>query len=129
MSNLVLGMRVRIYVVLLRVLFFAGDLAVLYLCSCFQDYYCQFLVRLVYLLDLRLRYGVVFLDYCFYYYYYLMTQFLQVIFYAPEPAPCVGSWMNGGAMIMRGVSSFSGGCVSAPRFDFQISLFSSLRFN
>ena len=36
---------------------------------------------LVYLLDLLLRYDVVVLEYCYGYYYYLMTQFLLVFNY------------------------------------------------
>ena len=127
MSSLVWEMKVRIYAVLLGDLFSPGGLAVPYMGFRLQRFR-QFLVRLVYLLGLVLRYGVVFQGYC-YYYCYLLTQFLQIIFYAPEPGPCVGIWMNGGAMIMRGVSSCSGRCVCAPRFHIQMSLFSSLQFN
>ena len=79
--SLVLEMKAKIYVVLLRVLFFQGGLAVRCMDFRFLDlYYHQFLVILVYLLNLLLRYDEVFLGcYCDYCDYYLMTQFLRSV--------------------------------------------------
>ena len=47
----------------------------------FQGLYRLLLVMSVYLLDLLLRYDVVVLEYCYYYCYYLMTQFLLTLFF------------------------------------------------
>ena len=122
MSNLVLEMIMTIDVVLLKVLFFPVVPVVQYTGFRYRDLtYHQFLVKLEYLLSLRLRYGVVFMGDC-YFDYYSMTQFLRAMCYAPEPGPWGGMLMNGGCKIMSGVNSCPGGCVCAPRFDIQISL-------
>ena len=129
MLILVLGMIMKICVVLVGVLSFPGDLAVRYTGFLYRGLnYHQFLLKLVYLLSQLLRYDVVSQDYC-YFDYCLMTQFLRYIFYASVPGPCGGRCMNGGARIIRGISSCSGGCVCAPKFVIQFSLFSNLRFN
>ena len=77
--SLVLEMKAKIYVVLLRVLSLQGGLAVRCMNFRFLDlYYHRFLVMLVYLLNLLLRYDEVFLGcYCDYCDYYLMTHFLR----------------------------------------------------
>ena len=79
--SLVLERRAKIYDVLLRVLSFQGGLAVRCMDFRLLDlYYHQFLVMLVYLLNLLLRYDEVFLGcYCDYCDYYLMTQFLRSV--------------------------------------------------
>ena len=81
--SLVLEMKAKIYVyvVLLRVLSLQGGLAVRCMKFFFLDlYYHRFLVMLVYLINLLLRYDEVFLGcYCDSCDYYLMTQFFRSV--------------------------------------------------